>query len=352
MTIVGARPQFVKAAMLSRALRAAGLHEDLVHTGQHYDDAMSGAFFRQLGLPEPAINLHVGSASHGAQTGRMLEGLERAMLDLCPDTVVIFGDTNSTLAGALAAAKLKIPIAHVEAGMRSGDRGMPEEINRIVTDHLCDQLYAPDQISSEQLLSEGISPKRIHITGDIMHEATLCHVPVDPLLTLNAYQVKLKSFIYATVHRSENTDDQGRLREILEGLDTIAKDLPVVFCAHPRTAAKLAELSWKAKHLSMHGPADYASSLALCASSRLVVTDSGGLQREAAWLGTPSVILRSSTEWPTLVSSGASRLAPPGTLLEQVINVLRDDVNKPTIKPEKITPTASIIVDLLRRVVL
>lgn len=310
LTVVGARPQFVKAAMLSRSLAAAGLHEMLVHTGQHYDEAMSGAFFRDLGLPAPVLNLQVGSGPHGAQTARMLEGLERCMQELRPDTVVVFGDTNSTLAGALAAAKLGIRLAHVEAGMRCGDRHMPEEINRVLTDRIADLLLCATPGAVANLQREGVTPSDIHLVGDLMIDACLAFAPADPAPLLAPYGVHPGRFVFATIHRAENTDDPERFRALIAALVTTAEREPVVLCAHPRTSACIRALALPTGHLRLHGPADYRSSLALCAAARVVATDSGGVQKEAAVLGTPVVVLRDRSEWTELVASGRCTLVP------------------------------------------
>lgn len=304
MTVVGARPQFVKAAMLSRALAAAGLAELLVHTGQHYDDALSGSFFRDLGLPGPVVNLGVGSASHGAQTGRMLEGLERCMQELRPDAVVVFGDTNSTLAGALAGAKLGITLAHVEAGMRCGDRRMPEELNRLATDAVADLLLCATAGAAENLRAEGADPRRIRLVGDLMIDACLAYAPADPAPALAAFGLTPGAFVYATIHRAENTDDPARLAALARGLRAAAQREPVVFSAHPRTAARLAAAAIPLDGIRVLGPVDYPASLALCAGARAVATDSGGVQKEAAVLGTPVVVLRGRSEWTELMRAG------------------------------------------------
>ena len=319
MTVVGARPQFVKAAMLSRALAAAGLREILVHTGQHYDDAMSGSFFRDLGLPEPAVNLGVGSASHGIQTARMLEGLERVMQEQRPDTVVVFGDTNSTLAGALAASKLGILLAHVEAGMRCGDLKMPEEINRVMTDAVSELLLCATDGAAANLRREGADATRIHVVGDLMVDACLAFAPADPAPCLARYGVQSKQFVFATIHRAENTNDPQRLRQLVDALDDVATALPVVLCAHPRTRGKLVDLGWQPKRLHLAGPANYQTALALSRAAAVVATDSGGIQKEAAILGTPVMVLRDRTEWVELVETGWCTLMEDPTRLAALL---------------------------------
>ncbi len=310
MTKVGARPQFVKAAVLSRALVAAGLTEHLVHTGQHYDDALSGSFFRDLCLPEPTINLGVGSGTHGGQTTRMLEGIESACLQLHPELVVVLGDTNSTLAGALAAVKLRIPVAHVEAGLRAGGLGMPEEANRLVADRLSSLLFAPTAEAAANLVREGHDPSSIHLVGDVMVDALRTFAPADPEPFLVRFGVARRGFVFATLHRAENTDNPVRLVLLLAALDAVARDLPVVFCVHPRTRARIAAAGWSPRYLTIHEPADYRTSLALSATAAAVATDSGGVQKEAAVLGTPVVLLRDRTEWRELVDRGWRHLWP------------------------------------------
>jgi UDP-GlcNAc3NAcA epimerase len=343
LTVVGARPQFVKAAMLSRALAAAGLREMLVHTGQHYDEAMSGAFFRDLRLPDPVLNLHVGSGPHGAQTARMLEGLERCMQELNPDAVVVFGDTNSTLAGALAAAKLGIRLAHVEAGMRCGDRRMPEEINRVLTDRIADLLLCATPGAVANLQREGATPSDIHLVGDLMIDACLAFAPADPIPLLAPYGVHPGRFVFATIHRAENTDDPERLRALIAALVTAAEREPVILCAHPRTSACIRTLAIPTGGLRLHGPTDYRTSLALCAAARVVATDSGGVQKEAAVLGTPVVVLRKHSEWTELVESGWCRLAPDASHLPELIMAAQAP---PTAKPTA-PAAARTITDLL-----
>lgn len=345
MTVVGARPQFVKAAMLSRALAATGMRELLVHTGQHYDDAMSGSFFRDLGLPDPARNLGVGSASHGAQTARMLEGLEACMLEMRPDAVVVFGDTNSTLAGALAASKLGITLAHVEAGMRCGDRRMPEEINRVATDALADLLLCANASAAGNLRREGVDAARIHLVGDLMADACLAFAPDDPLPWLEPYGVQPGGFIYATLHRAENTDDAGRLRRWMAALAEAGRRMPVILCAHPRTAAAMAAHGIATAGIRVHGPAPYRTSLALCRAARIVATDSGGVQKEAALLGTPVLVLRDRSEWSDLVDSGRCRLVPDPSSLADAIADARPVQDRMRREPDAGTAIARLLAD-------
>lgn len=309
VSIVGARPQFVKAAAVSPALRRAGLREVLVHTGQHYDWSMSQAFFEGLGLPEPDVNLQIGSAPHGAQTGRMLEAIERTLCDVRPAMVVVFGDTNSTLAGALAAAKLSIPVAHVEAGLRSFDRSMPEEINRVVTDHLSTLLFAPTEAAVANLAAEGLSDGVVR-TGDVMFDVVEQHRPEIAAKAgevCRALGLEPRGFAFATVHRAENTDNETRWAGILEAFAEIGKSLPVVWAAHPRTRERVSGLSFPG--VAVIDPLPYLETQALLSAAQVVLTDSGGLQKEAAFHATPCVTLRERTEWVELVEAGVNSLA-------------------------------------------
>ncbi len=310
-TVVGARPQFVKAAPVGRALRETGHREVLIHTGQHYDDSMNDVFFRELGIPEPDINLGVGSGPHGYQTGQMLIRLEEALADERPDRVLVFGDTNSTLAGALAAAKLHLPVAHVEAGMRSYRREMPEEINRVVADHLADFLFCATRTSVENLRREGIT-EGVHFVGDVMYDALLQFLPIarQRLGVLERLDVEPGAYALLTAHRAETVDSDERLRRLLEAVARI--DMPIVFPAHPRTRRRMEALrlgETLPPRVKVVEPVGYLDMVALESQAWVVLTDSGGVQREAFFLGVPSVILRAETEWPELVQAGASVLA-------------------------------------------
>lgn len=314
VTVVGARPQFIKAAPVGRALRAAGHREVLVHTGQHYADAMSEVFFRELEIPPPDVNLGVGSGSHGFQTGQMLMKLEEVLVAERPDWVLIYGDTNSTLAGALAASKLHLPLAHVEAGMRSYRREMPEETNRVLADHVSDLLFCPTKTSVDNLRREGIR-RGIHLVGDVMYDACRFFLPLARKRSriLEALELQPQGYVLMTAHRAETVDDDARLRELI---DQVAKiEATVIFPAHPRTRKRLDALrllSGLPDRFRVVPPVGYLDMLVLEAEARVVLTDSGGVQREAFFLSVPSVILRSETEWPELVASGASVLAGAG----------------------------------------
>jgi len=323
LTIIGARPQFVKAAVVSQALaERAGVSERLVHTGQHYDEAMSGRFFRDLGLAAPAYNLGVGSGSHGAQTGRMLEGLDRVIAEERPDWVLLYGDTNSTLAGALAAAKLHVPVAHVEAGLRSWNRAMPEEINRLLTDQVSSLLFAPTGAAVANLAREGIAGEAVHLVGDVMYDAALAfghRADADALLS--RLGVAAGGYVLATIHRAENADDPVRLSAIVAGLCQVARSEPVVLPCHPRTLAALERaglLDEVRASLICVEPMGYLEMLAAERLARVVVTDSGGVQKEAFFFGVPCVIVRGETEWVELVDLGCARLVEPDAIADAV----------------------------------
>ena len=312
LTVIGARPQFVKAAAVSRAMqKRANLTEVLVHTGQHYDNNMSGVFFSELELPPPAYHLGVGSGSHGKQTGQMLEHIERVLVQESPDCVLVYGDTNSTLAGALAAAKLHIPVAHVEAGLRSFNRRMPEEINRVLTDHVSDLLFAPTSVAVENLAREGIQDDKVILCGDVMYDVALYYARKVSARTnvLSAYGLEPKGYTLATVHRAENTDDRSRLQEIVAALCALADRMPVVLPLHPRTRAAMKRLDIEAKPLRMIDPVGYLEMAALESGAALIATDSGGVQKEAFFHRVPCVTLRDETEWRELVDGGYNRLA-------------------------------------------
>jgi UDP-GlcNAc3NAcA epimerase len=328
-TVVGARPQFVKAAAVSRAIvrhNASGprraITEVLIHTGQHYDDEMSGIFFAELGLPAPTYHLSVGSGSHAAQTGEMLKRLEAPLLAEQPDVVLVYGDTNSTLAGALVAAKLHMPLAHVEAGLRSLNRRMPEEINRVLTDHVSALLFCPSAEAVRNLSREGIADG-VHVVGDVMYDVLCWQMArADTRRTLDRLGLEPRNYVLATVHRAENTDDPARLRSILEALQALAYDgSRVVLPLHPRTRVAMSMQSLTAEHLLVIPPASYDEMLVLEANAKVILTDSGGVQKEAYWLGVPCVTLRDETEWTETVSAGWNTLA--GSDPERIVHAAR-----------------------------
>jgi UDP-N-acetylglucosamine 2-epimerase len=330
VTVAGARPQFVKASPLSRELRQhRQLQEILVHTGQHYDAAMSAVFFQELDLPEPDYYLGVGSGAHGVQTGAMLAAIEDVLLRERPDAVLVYGDTNSTLAGALAAAKLHIPVAHVEAGLRSFNRAMPEEINRVMTDHLSTWLFAPAETARQQLAREGIVAG-VSVVGDIMLDAVLMHQERAAAHSLYPQMAGAApgEYILATIHRAESTDDPERLAAILAGLDRL--DLPVIMPLHPRTRKQLLVLGIApGSNIHLIEPVGFLDMLQLERLAACIVTDSGGVQKQAYYLGVPCVTVRGETEWLETVAAGWNRLcaADPdalGAAVRQMATNVRD----------------------------
>jgi UDP-GlcNAc3NAcA epimerase len=312
-SIIGARPQFIKAAVVSRALREQGVAETLIHTGQHFDANMSDVFFDELEIPPPAHHLGIGGGTHGQNTGRMIEAIEKTLMQSMPDCVLVYGDTDSTLAGALAAVKLHIPVAHVEAGLRSFNRRMPEEINRVLTDHAASLLFAPTQTAVRHLESEGIVGDKVVLSGDVMFDAALFYgeKAESRSKVLEQVGVAPKSYCLATVHRAENTDDAVRLRAILEGFS--ACGLPVVLPLHPRTRGRLATFGLTMPaNVKLIDPVGYLDMVMLEKNAALIATDSGGVQKEAFFYRVPCVTLRDETEWTELVEAGWNRLAPPG----------------------------------------
>lgn len=313
VNIVGARPQFIKVGPILRAIEKHNhehpqhaIQEILVHTGQHYDYTMSRVFFEELQLKEPDYHLGVGSGTHAYQTGEMLKRIEEVLLKEKPDLVMVYGDTNSTLAGALAAAKLHIPVAHVEAGLRSFNRKMPEELNRVLTDHVSSLLFCPTETAVKNLEREGIT-KGVHLVGDVMYDSVLYNVQLAEKRSqiLERLHLQPKGYALATVHRAENTDDPERLRSIFEALETIAADgLPVVVPLHPRTRKQLSSLNLLVKHVQMIEPVSYLEMLLLEKSAKIILTDSGGVQKEAFFFKVPCVTLREETEWVETVEAG------------------------------------------------
>ncbi len=320
-SIVGARPQFIKAAAVSKALRRRH-REILIHTGQHYDAALSDAHFRSLRIPRPDVNLGVGSGSHGAQTARMLSRLERTLAEVRPEVVLVYGDTNSTLAGALASAKLQLPLAHVEAGLRSFNRTMPEESNRVVADHLSTLLFAPTETAVTNLAHEGIT-KGVHNVGDVMYDVALA---TERQARTRAIRRRLglspQGYLLATIHRPATTDDRHELGRILEAFSLAVE--PVVLPVHPRTRKMIRQFRLDSKvgsNVRLLDPLDYLDFRALLIDARLVLTDSGGVQKEAYWAGVPCVTLRSETEWVETVADGWNRLV--GTDVERILKAIR-----------------------------
>ena len=321
LTVVGARPQFIKAAPVSRVLRRRH-QEFLLHTGQHYDDAMSDLFFRQLDIPAPDLNLEVGSGGHGAQTGAMLPGMEEVAIAQRPDWMLVYGDTNSTLAGALVGAKLHVPVAHVEAGLRSYDRRMPEEINRVVADHVSDLLLCPTATAVSNLAREGVE-RGVVMVGDVMYDAFRQNVEVARRSRGLLAELGLKpdAYVLLTVHRADNVDDPKRLGAILQGVSDSGRK--VVFPVHPRTRAAFAATGAKTgANVMLIDPVGYLEMLALEESAEAVATDSGGVQKEAYFAGKPCITLRDTTEWTETVDAGWNVLA--GTDSAKIAAAIRE----------------------------
>lgn len=329
LSVVGARPQFVKVAVLSRALKETGLLGVLVHTGQHSDPGLSEVFFRELDIPPPDYHLGIGGGTHGQNTGRMIEAIEDVLMKERPDWVLVFGDTDSTLAGALAAVKPHIPVAHVEAGLRSHNRRMPEEVNRVLTDHASDLLFAPTEIAVRNLLREGIPEHRIHLVGDVMYDAALYYGAKAERESriLKRLGLEPKGYVLATAHRAENVDNPERLRVILEVLALTHREIPVVFPVHPRTRKRAQSfgLSTFLEEVLAVEPVGYLDMVMLEKNARAILTDSGGVQKEAYFHRVPCVVLRGETEWVELVEAGWNQLFPPrsvGALVEGIKRAL------------------------------
>lgn len=323
LTVIGARPQFIKAAAVSRVVQGRDdITEIIVHTGQHYDADMSDIFFDELAIPRPQRQLGIGGGMHGQMTGRQLEAIEAALLEEMPDCVLVYGDTNSTLAGALAAAKLHIPVAHVEAGLRSLNRRMPEEINRILTDHVADTLFVPTETAMQNLQHEGFNKEKLHLVGDVMFDTSLYYR--DRARMPNGFPgdaIGKSGFVLATVHRAENTDDRDRLSGIIDGLGSSGR--PVVLPLHPRTRARLKAFGLSLPdNIHVLPPASYLEMVWLEMNCCAVATDSGGVQKEAYFFSKPCVTLRDETEWVELVETGWNRLA--GADRARIVGFLQD----------------------------
>lgn len=357
LTIIGARPQIIKAAAISRTIQAdfsMEVEEHLLHTGQHYDDTMSRVFFDELGIPQPHYNLGVGSGNHGWQTARMLEGIERVLLENHYDGILVYGDTNSTLAGALAASKQHIPVFHVEAGLRSFNMAMPEEQNRIVADHLSTRLYAPTQTSVTNLTNEGLIQRTL-LSGDIMLDNALHFlILANKSDILQSNGLVEGHYTLATLHRDFNTDQPQRLKAILLSLEEIARNSgnPVVLPLHPRTAARL-----EAQGLNLPEgilqlpPASYLQMLSLEHGAHIILTDSGGVQKEAYFVQRPCIILRPETEWQEIVDEGAAVLADadPGRILQAYDDLLDKPIGRSALFGDGHAST-HIINDILKHI--
>ena len=342
LSVVGARPNFMKVAPIIRAIRAYNLQTDqslqgtstepihhvLVHTGQHYDIKMSEVFFRELELPSPDINLEVGSSSHAVQTANIMTRFEEVCLEEKPDWVLVVGDVNSTMACTLVATKLGIKVGHVEAGLRSYDRGMPEEINRLVTDVLADLLFTPSEDADQNLLREGILPKKIVRVGNVMIDSLSANLnKVQERIILPKYGLREKQYAFVTLHRPNNVDDQSMLSAIVDCLDKLSNKLDVIFPVHPRTKKKLElfhiwERAKAIPRLALTEPLSYLDTIGLVKSARFVLTDSGGLQEETTFLKVPCLTLRPNTERPITISKGTNKLTTLQTLDQDIAHVL------------------------------
>jgi len=354
ITIVGARPQFIKAATISRAVKEhAGIEEKIIHTGQHFDSNMSDVFFEEMGIPKPHFNLGLGGGLHGAQTGQMLIGIEEILVDEKPDWVLVYGDTNSTLAGALAASKLHIPVAHIEAGLRSFNKKMPEEINRILTDHVSELLFVPTETADRNLKNEGFSDTKTHVVGDVMYDAALYFSgKADAKSTiLSEFELEPKGFALCTLHRAENTDNKKRLESIITNIDKVAKNRRIVLPLHPRTKKALSDLNFdlEASSIQFVDPVGFLDMVMLEKNAMLIMTDSGGVQKEAYFHGVPCLTLRDETEWVELVEEGCNRLIRDFNTLEAEF----EDSLRNTSFPDKSLygkgDSAKTIIDIMRK---
>lgn len=350
LTVLGARPQFIKAWPVSQALSKVGICEVIVHTGQHYDHLMSDIFFKELNLPAPHLNLEVGSGGHATQTALIMERLEPVILAHKPDVLLVYGDTNSTLAAAVVAAKLHIPIVHVEAGLRSFNRRMPEEINRVLTDHCSTLLLCPTPTAVDHLREEGIS-RGVHLIGDVMQEAVLSarERAGDFAVIPGAPGCRSKDYFLATVHRAENTDNVDSIREIFNGLSQLPK--PVVLPTHPRLRSTCQRhgIDLDTQNVFFVNPLGYVDMVRAVTNARAVLTDSGGLQKESLWVGVPCITLRAETEWVETLREGANQLVgADATKIVSAVNRLPERVPiDPLPSPRPSLACATLIKNLL-----
>lgn len=333
LTVIGARPQFIKASVVSAAIeKTTGLEEEIIHTGQHFDANMSNIFFDQLGIPKPHYQLDINSGSHGSMTGRMLEAIEKICLESKPDRLMVYGDTNSTLAGALAASKLHIPVAHIEAGLRSFNMRMPEEINRILTDHVSDILFCPTEAAVKNLKNEGFEQKPVQVlnVGDVMQDSSMFFAE-QAVKGEALTDVPESNFIVATLHRAENTDDPVRLKAIIDALNYIHHNiLPVILPLHPRTQKVVKSLGLKLEMLILE-PVGYLEMIWLLKHCNAVVSDSGGVQKEAFFFKKPCITMRDQTEWVELIENGVNILAGADT--KKIIEYTKVMLDKPIEDP-------------------
>jgi len=347
--VVGARPNFMKAAPVVRALQARVVRQTLVHTGQHYDANMSDVFFEQLAMAAPDVNLEVGSGSHAKQTADIMMRFEPVVLERKPDVVLVYGDVNSTVAATLVCSKLQVRVGHVEAGLRSFDRTMPEEINRLVTDQLADLLFTPSEDADANLRREGVPSEKIHRVGNVMIDSLLQLLPAARTSPRNGFPDR---FALVTLHRPSNVDDAEHLRSILESLLTINDDLQIVFPIHPRTQERMVQFGLDTRRLHLVGPLPYVEFLALQTRATVVITDSGGIQEETTYLGVPCLTLRQNTERPITVTLGTNVLVGRDRtqLCSEVSKILAGQAKKRTIPPLWDGNAADRIVDVLQHI--
>lgn len=350
--ILGTRPEIIKMSPLIRECEKRNLDYFVLHTGQHYSYEMDKAFFDDLELPEPAYNLDVGSGSHAEQTGKIMEGIEKVIIEEKPDVVLVQGDTNTVLAGTLAASKIHIKVGHVEAGLRSYDRSMPEEINRVVADHVSDYLFAPTELSKQNLLKEGIEESKIFVTGNTIVDAVFQNLEISnkKVNVLNILSLKSKEYFLLTSHRAENVDNREHLGKLFEGISAIQKEysLPVIFPVHPRTEKRIQEFGFSFKGIRAIRPVGFLEFLQLEANARLVFTDSGGVQEETCILETPCVTLRNNTERPETLEVGSNILAgvEPDRIIKSAVKMMSG--KKSWINPFGDGRAAENIIDALR----
>lgn len=354
ITIIGARPQFIKASAFSKKLTSQNhIQEILVHTGQHYDENMSNIFFNEMGIPQPNYNLQIGSGNHGTQTGNMMIKIEDIVLAEKPDALLVYGDTNSTLAGALVASKLHIPVAHIEAGLRSFNKKMPEEVNRVLTDHIAHWLFVPTKSATQNLLKENINASSIFEVGDIMYDVALLYAEIAEKQStiMKNLSILPKSYILTTIHRAENTDDVQKLKNIFEALQILSEKYTIILPLHPRTKKYVQELGISTKNLQIITPIGYLDMIQLEKNALAIVTDSGGVQKEAFFYGVPCVTLREETEWIELIENGYNLLTPP-TSVEMILHNINNAISKPYPLVKNLYGegnTAQKIIDILHK---
>jgi len=334
LSLIGARPQIIKEAILNNEFKKHNIEEVLVHSGQHYDFNMSDIFFQSLSVKTPDYNLGIGSAAHGEMTGRIIIEFEKIVMKENPEVILVYGDTNTTLAGALVGAKLKIPVAHVEAGIRQEPKDMPEEINRVLTDHVSKYLFCPSKLATNNLKKENIT-EGVFFTGDIMYDLFLKMKPYFDETIINKFYLEENKYVVTTIHRDFNTDNKSNLKAILKELDKISKEIKVVFPIHPRTRKRIEEFDLKqyTKNILMVEPLDYLSMMGLIQKSLFVITDSGGLQKEAYFAGKRAIVVMPDTGWRELTDAGWNILSTPGEIKDKMNCVINDTIDS---KPKNI----------------